>query len=217
MSRLEFEPRSHTYTLDGEPVPSVTTILEAEGLVDYSYAPALAMERGSEVHKAIHFELERATTGGISAESRERLESRGWLHYVESALCALDELGAVTFRSEQFVFHSALRYAGRLDWLGFFRDRRDDAVIIDFKSTSHIQPGMGLQLAAYADAWEAMNPGARVAARYVLRLHPNLPRGYSLEEFKNRDDRATWRAAVVVHHWKRARGLASAKQTEGGF
>ena len=34
--RLTFAPDTHTYTLDGAIVPSVTQVLRASGLIDYS-------------------------------------------------------------------------------------------------------------------------------------------------------------------------------------
>jgi hypothetical protein len=58
-SMLVFDETLHRYTLDGEPLPSVTGILQRAGLVDFSQIPtfvlAAARERGTKVHRAIHF------------------------------------------------------------------------------------------------------------------------------------------------------------------
>jgi hypothetical protein len=54
---LTFEPLSHTYTLDGCVVPSVTQVLKRAGFCDFSHVQPTILEanqqRGTAVHKAI--------------------------------------------------------------------------------------------------------------------------------------------------------------------
>jgi hypothetical protein len=56
---LVFDEATHTYTLDGERLPSVTQILQRAGAIDFSHIPPTileaARERGTAVHKAVHY------------------------------------------------------------------------------------------------------------------------------------------------------------------
>lgn len=56
---LVFDKLTHTYQLDGVRLPSVTQILQASGLIDFSKIPSRilleARDRGSAVHEALHY------------------------------------------------------------------------------------------------------------------------------------------------------------------
>lgn len=60
MTGLSFDAPLHRYTLDGVVVPSVTGILKASGLIDFSGIPAGILEaarlRGTIVHQAIDYD-----------------------------------------------------------------------------------------------------------------------------------------------------------------
>jgi hypothetical protein len=59
---LAFDPVLHRYTLDGETLPSVTQILQASGIIDFSGIPQpillAARDRGTAVHQACHYHNE---------------------------------------------------------------------------------------------------------------------------------------------------------------
>jgi hypothetical protein len=56
---LVFEELTHTYTLDGERLPSVTQILQRADAINFEHIPPTirerALERGTAVHKAVHY------------------------------------------------------------------------------------------------------------------------------------------------------------------
>jgi len=56
---VEFDPLVHQYVLNGERLPSVTQILQASGLIDFSKIPGPILEaakaRGTAVHQAAHY------------------------------------------------------------------------------------------------------------------------------------------------------------------
>jgi hypothetical protein len=57
--QLQFDESTHTYTLGGMIIPSVTQVLSSVGIVDYSRVPphvlAEAAERGTAIHRACRF------------------------------------------------------------------------------------------------------------------------------------------------------------------
>lgn len=56
---VEFDAFSHVYTVDGVRFPSVTQVLQASGLIDFSKIPSPmlleARDRGTAVHQANHY------------------------------------------------------------------------------------------------------------------------------------------------------------------
>jgi hypothetical protein len=56
---LQFDESTHTYTLNGVVIPSVTQVLQSVGIIDYSRVPppilASAARVGIAVHRACHF------------------------------------------------------------------------------------------------------------------------------------------------------------------
>jgi hypothetical protein len=57
--QVAFDPVPHTYTLAGERLPSVTQVLQAAGIIDFSRVPQpillAARDRGAAVHLACHY------------------------------------------------------------------------------------------------------------------------------------------------------------------
>lgn len=140
---LDFDAATHTYRLDGEVIPGVTSVLKSVGLVDYSMIPQdvlqAASHRGTAVHRALEWldrgELDRASIdpsleGYVVAYERFLVESR-----------------FVPAHIEHRVFHGIRRYAGTLDRTGLLEDKM---TVLDFK-TGLVLPGHALQLAAYTN------------------------------------------------------------------
>jgi len=144
MSVFEFDADFHVYTLDGEELPSVTQILEAAGIIDYSHIPwnvrHLALERGRAVHAATELDdrgdldettLDPMLEGHLAAWRRFRAET-----------------GFTPTLIEHRDYHRLHRYAGTIDRLGNFNGGR--AAVLDIK-TNHAEPWVRLQLAAYSE------------------------------------------------------------------
>ena len=111
VSGLEFEPITHTYRFSGVVIPSVTQILEATGIIDYSMIPPatrnMALKRGSLVHAAIQFDIE----GDLDWETLDPV----LVPYVEAARHFRADYGLgegfVEFRG----YNPKWRFAGTLD------------------------------------------------------------------------------------------------------
>lgn len=157
---LEFDPQTHTYTLDGRRLPSVTEVLAP--LIDYSRVPPDVLERarvfGQHVHEA------------CDLFNRDELEwsslDPALVPYVEAWKRFIDESGAVAIASESRVYHKALGYAGTPDVVLAWRK---SLVIPDIKSTAVVPPTVGPQTSAYAKAYQSMH-GGREPARYCIQL-----------------------------------------------
>jgi hypothetical protein len=171
MSALTFEPSTHTYYLDGVAVPrSVTGILKAAGLIDFSHVPGpildAARERGSVVHRAIHYYNERDLD---LVEFFERFPDyapylRGWIDFRERrsftpVLC------------EHRVASRRYAVAGTIDVLGLLDNH---AWLLDFATGSPDDVSKDLQTAGYlliAREWADEDPAldAFFAAHVVVK------------------------------------------------
>jgi hypothetical protein len=54
---ITFDPDTHTYTLDGQTVPSVTQVLQAMGFVDSTWFTEESRTRGKYVHRIIELHI----------------------------------------------------------------------------------------------------------------------------------------------------------------
>jgi len=185
---IQFDAATHTYRVDGVEVPSVTQVLEAVGLIDYSHIPwanrQMALERGRAVHEAIALDLE----GDLDEDSAEEA---GILGYLEAARAARAALGILApLAHEERVYHRQLGYAGTLDL-------RADGLLLDWK-TNQAEFWVRFQLAAYAAALTStlMRAGsahwtAGVVRRVCVELHEDgnfrileIPSAYWKEDFQ---------------------------------
>jgi hypothetical protein len=184
----------HRYYLAGQPLPSVTQVLEGAGLIDYSFLGERRdeyLERGRAVHLATRDDDE-----GHLADSSVPPEI---LAYVEGWRAFRRDYGFVPRLIEHRVSNEQYAYAGTFDRAGRIRD--GTAILLDIKSGA-APAAVRYQLAAYA----ACLPHPRSRRRRCVELHQNgsyrvIPfetRHYqrdfdafiaALEEFRRREEK----------------------------
>ena len=180
---LSFDQGTHTYTVASGIVPSVTQVLSDMGFVDSRWFNDYAMERGSLIHKIIEWhcqdELDETTIDPIL-----RPYFDGWLKF-EAESHFISESVEIPLYSEAYGF------AGTPDHIGLLNGTRS---VIDVK-TGVLTAATALQLAAY----EALS-GERLK-RFGLQLTDQG--NYKLTEFKDRQDRSIFLAALGCWYWIR--------------
>lgn len=187
---LQFEETTHTYSVDGRVVPSVTQVLEDCGIIDYSMIPGdtrqMALERGRHVHAAAQFDDEEALEeSSVTEEIFPYLI--GWRRFRAEV-----PLGAGPFDMIETRGHHGYGFAGTLDrsWKPQYSPTR---IILDIK-TSAAPWWVRLQLAAYAAIFDF--PGCR---RIAVELHRDST--YKVIEFpiaEQKHDFQTFIAALRV-------------------
>jgi hypothetical protein len=168
---LTFDHDAHRYALEGVVVPSVTQILKASGLIDFSGIPTgilnAALERGSRVHEAIHFFSE----GDLDVD-QFRADFPDYVGYLEGWLSFCDQRHFVPVLNEHRVASPRHLIAGTLDCLGLLDGQ---AVLLDFATGRPSDVAKDLQTAAYhalATEWAAEDP----ALAAFLEAHPVVKR-----------------------------------------
>ena len=188
---LTFDEPTHTYTLDGTKIDySITTVLRAFGLPDFSHVPPLTLERarlrGTIVHQALHARNER----DLDDEAFER-DHPDCVPYVRAwdAFCAQRKFVAVL--NEHRVASRRYGVAGTVDTFGTLDGQ---GVLLDFSTGDHSHKD--LQTAAYlllAHEWASEDPALGlffahhgVVRRYAVRLRSNAT--FALEGFSDPAD-----------------------------
>lgn len=191
--RIDFDEATHSYKIDGRPVPGVTSVLDPLQKLD-DIPPevlAAAAEFGTHVHQACHLH-------NLDDLDWDALDPRLAV-YVEGYRNFLADTGFHVVHSEKRVGSKRCGYAGTLDLFGVLRGRPS---MIDIKSTAALPRTVGPQTAAYSEALTETT-GEKAKARYCLHLGPHLgARAYKLVELKNPQDFTVFVSALNIHRWR---------------
>ena len=183
---VEFDADLHRYTVAGEVLPSVTTILQVVNPIRGAMAAAA---RGTEVHR-----LTEVYDLGQSEPVPAELAG-----YIVAYVNFLRDHNFEPLHIEERVHHPEHLYAGSLDRIGVLHR---DLAVVDIK-TGMIRPVTGLQLAAYQEAWNwNQYPREQVTHRYALHLHDDST--YDLIEYGDPDDFKRFLACLTLHEWLKA-------------
>ncbi len=164
MPALSFDPDTHTYTLRGQVVPSVTQVLGV--LNDFSAVPWAVLEAARRRGQAVHEAVELLLQGRLDRASLDP----AIVPYVESFEQFALDTGFEPLITELRV--AGPNFAGTLDALGKTRRiRRGSGALFDWKTSLALPSSVGPQLAAYQQAYRD-TLGELIRSRYCLRLTP---------------------------------------------
>mgnify|MGYP001594873347 CR=1 FL=1 len=187
---LTYDDKLHKYFYDNRELPSVTTILKSEGLIDYGNIPHAVLEkakaRGKYVHKAVEFINENDLDfNTLSKEYKPFVEAYQEFVNVTRFTPISIEQKVVNIKTK------GLEYAGTLDATGILYDKK---IIIDYKTGLTMPAQAGIQLAAY----ELCLPERH--KRYGLLLRKNGT--YKLVAFTDHSDYDRW-LEILASFFKR--------------
>lgn len=145
MSDLIFDASTHTYSVDGKIVPSVTQIIQAEGIYDMSNIPKERLETAWKLGTAVHLATEYEDKGILDPESIDPVV----LPYLEQWRKFKADFDFELLSSEQKLYSKKYGYAGTLDRTCCLRMARTSRrCVIDIK-TGLKTDVCGIQLSAY--------------------------------------------------------------------
>lgn len=204
-----FDADAHEYRVDGLVIPSTTQVLEAAGFVDFSRVPLHALndakQRGSLVHQAVHYWLERDLVLGTVWE-----EHRGYLASAQ-AYIASSGLQTVCDRTGRIVgvefrwWDRRYMVTGTTDWIAWCPARKA-LVISDWKTGEPDDVAAPIQLASYEyGVREHLLAGTKFSSkpiyRQAVKLHkdgrPGRPEPYS-----DPRDFGVFLSALTTHHFR---------------
>lgn len=196
MTGLQFDEARHAYTLDGAPVPGVTSVLKVVSAADYAGVDpdvlAAAAARGQAVHRVIELDGQ----GRLDEDSLDPLlvpYLAAWREFMATS-------GFVPILQEHRVASRRYRYAGTLDLFGLLHG---EYALIDAKSVARVMPSTGPQTAAYELALREQAPELVPADARVLRFALQLPaKGrWQLHPLPDKGDARVFLAALTIHQF----------------
>lgn len=184
MTFLAFDPAAHRYQVGDRELPSVTTILKAQGLIQDRWFTEEARVRGEYVHLACRMlDDDELDESDLDPALQPYLEAyRAFLAVAKPDWTYI----------EHRVWDPVLGFAGTLDRAGTVYGER---VVLDLKSGG-VYPFVGPQTAAYRRCLPEPWTWKRAA------LHLKDDGTFSFHALTDRTDDDVFLAALRLHHWK---------------
>jgi hypothetical protein len=179
---IKFDASTHTYTINGVRVPSVTQVLKAEG-VSGQFFNQDAAKRGTLVHHATAQMDKYQDITGFPEEHQGYLDA--YMAYLRDELPTWE-------RIEEPVYLASLNVCGTPDRINYCQ-------IVDIK-TGNETPADAIQLAGYA-----MIADVEGRERWNLYLHADGT--YDLVQRTDAKDFIVFRYAVFMYYWKLKHGV----------
>jgi hypothetical protein len=204
LKECRFEPEGHQYFgPGGEILPSVTTILKAEGINRYSNGPSVdsLMQIGTWVHDMV-----RMFEKGTLDEDALAVSMRG---YLESYRTWKATAGMTPLVVEQSLFSQRWKYAGTPDIVGALEVPAGLAAfaVVDLK-TGSLRAGDRIQVAGYMglaqECYVELEKEFMAGRVVYLRSDGGSPRVEQVDELMMEDGLGLFREALHLNRWKAA-------------
>lgn len=188
---LQFDRESHTFTVAGEVLPSVTTVLKDVGIIDTSqpWYDDYSRDRGTAVHAAIEI-LDTPGEGGMDWSTVDE----PIVGYIRAWQAFLIESGAKILNVERRLWSPQYRFAGIVDRVLLWVWHR---TVVDIK-TGQPEPWHAIQTAGY----QILDGHATARASVYLRKDGK----FRVHEHPIRDaadDRSAFLSALSTYYQKR--------------
>lgn len=200
MSKFVFDAASHTYTLDGEKLPSVTTIIKPISH-DFSMVDPEILEAKRLLGTAVHLACEADDENDLDDEATDpRVMGyvNGWRKFKE-------DTKAVILKNEFPMHHPALRFAGMIDRFSEITVASGrNPWAIDIKIADSPHPVFGVQTAGYVLLLDCVDGcqliGMARNRRASVHLRPDAT--YRMKTYTNPNDEVAFRACLSIYRWK---------------
>lgn len=185
---ITFDEEKHVYSLEGRILPSVTQILNSEGIIEKpSQGMRWYMLRGQYLHQAIRLYLDR----NLDEDSLDpQINIEGFKKFVKES-----NIEIVGY--EQPFYHPQYLYAGTPDMWGKMNGKR---FLLDVKTGAY-QRWHALQLVAY----EKMLQANGIDVDECGNLYLQGGDGYSLKTISQVERIRNWeifKAILTIYNWK---------------
>ncbi len=188
--QLKFNEEKHEYRLGGIVVPSVSKILQANGLFESFRRNETRLQEGTYIHKALELS-DKGTLDTRTLDPRLKKCVDLWERFKK-------DLGLKVIEIEKRV-HMGVMYAGTIDRVVECDGKQS---ILDFKSGVP-QDWAALQTAGYAMAYD--NKNFRVGNRYSVQIHWDMGMA-KYKPYNDIQDYNTFMAMATTYHWKKNHG-----------
>jgi hypothetical protein len=191
-----FDPATHTYTVNGQVVPSVTQVIRNAGLINFDMVKPDILERkallGKLVHQACHYYDENDLPEELPEEVVERLESYKLFRTETGYKPDCNEVRMIAS------IHG-MKFGMQFDSIGMLHGR---LTLVDLKTGADEHPAWGVQTAAYELGLKHTVKYQRIA----VQLKPE--RKYKVHSYNDPGDAQIFIACLAIANWKRNKRLS---------
>lgn len=193
---VQFEEKSHVYTVSGKRVPSVTQVLP--DIPEWLLHRQEFIEKtiiGTNVHKWCELINKGEEILLRRIPDKERPYVQAWVNYLETG-------GIQILDSEFRIYNATHNYAGTVDVRA--KDEISE-LLIDIKTVSQVSPATALQLAGYIHGYnDGKDPTLQIFRRRCVQLKPDETfRVYDYPVSDLNYDQNIFLCKLVSHQWDR--------------
>lgn len=209
-----FDEATHSYTIEGRSVPSVTRVLDHAGLVDFSMVQREILERKSKIGRLVHMATEYFDKGDLDWESLDdytRGRTEAWMNFRK------DTGFTPRLIEERCVANvNGMSYGLTIDREGMMGKHE---TIIELKTSAAAEPWWAIQTAGYAlgvpDFEGKVNsPRALFARRRRIAVQLFADGRYKKFDYPESQDAEVFLASLFISHWKLQHGTPFRKIEE---
>lgn len=200
---VEFDSETHTYRVNGDVVPGVTTIIRM--LSDNRSVPVELMERAGVRGSAVHLLTEMYDKAG--SRYQFTVDEDEYEPYMDAYRKFLAEHEVRWVGIEERLYHPTCKYAGTADRIGYVDG---ELGVLDIKTSYRLHPEVGPQLAGYQEAANVMRTEP-LTHRWALRLGRDGT--YEFRRYESEMDWSAFLACLQIYLWKRENGAT--RRTSG--
>lgn len=198
---IEFNEAEHTYTLDGQPVPSVTKVLEP--MYDFRFVDPEALERSRDLGTKVHKTIEMFELGTLKRRSLHVTLDK----YLQQYERFKDDFCYLSVAQEVRVASRKWRVAGTLDNHGLLLPRidgdKEEPLLLDVKTGEEYAAHV-LQTGGYKVCAVEMGLLPDSTKRASLYLDED---GYRLRWHRDETmDKLAFCSLINIAHWRRHHG-----------
>lgn len=191
IDELQFDEATHTYTLNGRTLLSVTQVLKAAGLTEYlDRIPPDVLEKARQRGVAVHAACQFLDEGDLDWNTVHP-SIIGYVHAWEKFKT---DTGIVFTEIEKRRYHPLYLFAGTPDRVGILNGR---PCIPDIKTYEAPEWG-GIQTAGY----EIMLRSKEIPLYDRYAVHLKDDGKYKITQYKDSEDGKMFMACLAVAQWK---------------
>jgi hypothetical protein len=175
--------------------PSVTQILKAAGLVDFSKVPRDILDRAQDFGTKTHKATELADLGRLNVATLDD----GIVPYLNDWYKFTDDYKIKSVSSaiiEQRLESKKYGFTGKPD-----RIFTECLTIVDIKTSTAMYASTGIQLAGYQILAE--ENGIKIKRRLCVQL---TGKGYKVEEYTDKSDKSVFLSCLNIYNFKQKKG-----------
>lgn len=192
---ITFDEETHTYTLNGRKIKSVTQILSEAGITDLSFINPDVLQRAADFGHAVHTMTDLYDRHDLDLESLDP----ALVPYLDAWSAFVRVTGWTTETTEQIVYSTKYLYAGKYDRKGLYNGKTtllDIKTGIKNKATVKIT---GMQLAGYCIAHNEHEKN-KVKGRAAVWLVGDG--SFKMETYADQGDQARFLSCLTVAYLK---------------